>query len=382
MSFPSQCPICKTLLGFPEAPAAGPLRCPVCNSRFSLSGRRLAHLAFTDFYKLLEIEPDASEEGIRKAVRAKILEHHPDRNPDDPRAPERLREVIRARELLTDPYKRRSYDSVYRARTLPLWSDAARRERYRYTEPRPSAEAAGARARPAGVPEAPRAERPQYEDIGHLIDEIDVVLMQAGVPIGVSRRRRMRYSRVRLVWQIAGMLTLGLAGLLFGLLNGRPAGAAIMAFLGGIFGWMLTSYPGGLVVLAYFVARMFIFSFILAMVSARIATGIWIPEGFGEVLNVFNVASVTGAVALGLWWIGMSALHGRAPYMVHHMALRQAALGAWLGSLWGCFILVALRASEEQLNTTVGLWLLFFTAYLLLDTSVFGRTWILVNDRT
>ena len=62
-----------------------------------------------DYYEVLEVGREASEEDIRKAFRKKALEFHPDRN-KDPNAPEQFKEVNEAYQVLTDPERRRQYD--------------------------------------------------------------------------------------------------------------------------------------------------------------------------------------------------------------------------------------------------------------------------------
>ncbi len=399
MSFPSECPKCGTVLAFPDSAPRDPIRCPVCNSRFMMEGRKLAVLDYTDYYRLLGIEQNATDEQIRKAVRAKVLAFHPDRNPDDPGANEKLREVVKAKELLTDSVKRRSYDAVHNARALSTWAEAQRREhhdrpieyRVRPEEYRRQPWEYGRTPRERGVRietpyERARERRRQtgnYEDIDHLVDEIEVIFMQAGVPINLSGKKGYRdYARVRSIWQSLGMLSLGLAGLLFGLLNGKPAGGVVLALLGGILGWVLTSYPGGLVVLAMFIARMFVFSFLIALGAAKLGAGTWLPDLFGALLKVFNIATATGAAALGLWWIGASTLRSREPFFVHHTVLRQGALGAWMGGLWALFLVLVFDAEQYgPLHATAAWWFLLFTAYLILDTQVFGRTWVFVHER-
>ncbi|KAH8688898.1 hypothetical protein BGW36DRAFT_402388 [Talaromyces proteolyticus] len=66
----------------------------------------------TDYYKLLNLERDASEEEIKKAYRRKALELHPDRNYGSVEAATKLfAEVQCAYEVLSDPQERAWYDS-------------------------------------------------------------------------------------------------------------------------------------------------------------------------------------------------------------------------------------------------------------------------------
>ena len=64
----------------------------------------------TDLYKVLGVDKKASADEIKKAHRKLVRQYHPDRNPDDPRAEERFKEVQAAYDVLADPDKRRQYD--------------------------------------------------------------------------------------------------------------------------------------------------------------------------------------------------------------------------------------------------------------------------------
>lgn len=64
-----------------------------------------------DYYKILGIEKDATEQQIKKAYRKLAIVHHPDKNPDDADAADRFKEIQEAHETLSDPQKRERYDS-------------------------------------------------------------------------------------------------------------------------------------------------------------------------------------------------------------------------------------------------------------------------------
>ena len=63
-----------------------------------------------DYYQILEIPEQATGEQVKKAYRMLALEHHPDRNPNDPHSEERFKEITEAYGVLMDPLKRREYD--------------------------------------------------------------------------------------------------------------------------------------------------------------------------------------------------------------------------------------------------------------------------------
>jgi molecular chaperone DnaJ len=67
-------------------------------------------MAKRDFYEILGVAKNASEEDIKKAYRKLAMKYHPDRNPDSKESEEKFKEVKEAYEMLTHPDKREAYD--------------------------------------------------------------------------------------------------------------------------------------------------------------------------------------------------------------------------------------------------------------------------------
>ncbi|MDH4084731.1 MAG: DnaJ domain-containing protein [Nitrospira sp.] len=69
-------------------------------------------VARMNYYQVLGVSRDASDEDIKKAYRKLVFAHHPDRNPHKTNADERIREINAAYEIVGDPEKRKSYDRL------------------------------------------------------------------------------------------------------------------------------------------------------------------------------------------------------------------------------------------------------------------------------
>ncbi len=63
-----------------------------------------------DYYEVLGVGSNASEEEVKRAYRKLAVKFHPDKNPDDPHAEEKFKELGEAYDVLMDPDKRAAYD--------------------------------------------------------------------------------------------------------------------------------------------------------------------------------------------------------------------------------------------------------------------------------
>lgn len=63
-----------------------------------------------DYYEVLEVTRTATVEEIKRSYRKLAVKHHPDKNPDDPHAEERFKELGEAYDVLMDENKRSAYD--------------------------------------------------------------------------------------------------------------------------------------------------------------------------------------------------------------------------------------------------------------------------------
>jgi molecular chaperone DnaJ len=67
-------------------------------------------MAKRDYYDILGVQRNASEQDLKSAFRKLAKEHHPDRNPGDKDAEQKFKELNEAYEILKDPQKRGAYD--------------------------------------------------------------------------------------------------------------------------------------------------------------------------------------------------------------------------------------------------------------------------------
>src|SRR5256885_5737296 len=76
-------------------------------------------MAKRDYYTVLGVNRDASEDDIKKAYRKLAMKFHPDRNPGDKTTEEKFKEAKEAYEVLTDARKRQAYDQFGHAGVDP-----------------------------------------------------------------------------------------------------------------------------------------------------------------------------------------------------------------------------------------------------------------------
>ena len=67
-------------------------------------------MAKRDYYEILGVAKDATEQEIKKAYRKLAMQHHPDRNKDDKASEEKFKEASEAYEVLGDKEKKARYD--------------------------------------------------------------------------------------------------------------------------------------------------------------------------------------------------------------------------------------------------------------------------------
>src|SRR5262245_42242092 len=76
-------------------------------------------MAKRDYYEVLGVNKDATDDDLKKAYRKLAMKWHPDRNPDNPKAEEHFKEAKEAYEVLGEPQKRAAYDQFGHAGVNP-----------------------------------------------------------------------------------------------------------------------------------------------------------------------------------------------------------------------------------------------------------------------
>ncbi len=67
-------------------------------------------MEYIDYYKVLGVDKNASQDDIKKAYRKLARKLHPDLNPNDNEAKKKFQQANEANEVLSDPEKRKKYD--------------------------------------------------------------------------------------------------------------------------------------------------------------------------------------------------------------------------------------------------------------------------------
>jgi curved DNA-binding protein len=90
-------------------------------------------MEYIDYYKVLGLDKNATQDDIKKAYRKLARKHHPDLNPNDKEAHKKFQQINEANEVLSDPEKRKKYDQYGKD-----WQHAEQFEQARQSQQRPN----------------------------------------------------------------------------------------------------------------------------------------------------------------------------------------------------------------------------------------------------
>ena len=92
----------------------------------------------SDYYEILGVSKNATQDEIKKAYRTLAFKYHPDRNPDNPEAEEKFKQISAAYDTLGDEGKRRDYDlGGYQSGSNPYSNQSQYQRQYQYTYSNP-----------------------------------------------------------------------------------------------------------------------------------------------------------------------------------------------------------------------------------------------------
>jgi curved DNA-binding protein len=89
-------------------------------------------MEFVDYYSILGLDKNASQDDVKKAYRKLARKYHPDLNPNDTAANRKFQQINEANEVLSDPEKRKKYDQYGKD-----WEHADQYEQARRSQQQP-----------------------------------------------------------------------------------------------------------------------------------------------------------------------------------------------------------------------------------------------------
>mmetsp|Transcript_85235 Transcript_85235/g.244743 ORF Transcript_85235/g.244743 Transcript_85235/m.244743 type:complete len:320 (+) Transcript_85235:89-1048(+) len=162
-------------------------------------------------YELLGVNEEADDKEIQGAFRKGSLKCHPDRNPDDPQAPEKFDRLQRAKELLLDPIRRAEFDRNRKAKheqeSRAAEEDSKRRKLREDLEVREGTHAAAQLAKTqAAAAEDSRKKYAQMDFAARIrAKEAELASKQAEVAAVVAKARQSsEEAKVRIKWREPG----------------------------------------------------------------------------------------------------------------------------------------------------------------------------------